>query len=262
MNASATRDTGVLIVGAGPTGLVLALWLTRLGVRVRIVDKTAEPGTTSRALAVQARTLELHNQVGLAEEVIARGRKMIAVNLWSAGKKGLTKETVLKAHGTRVKAVAFHPDGKRIALGGDDTTVRFYEFGWLRNTAKPPLRGHTDAVTCLAFAPDGRTLAAGDYGHTVTLWDPNTGREQGPAGGHHGAVVARGCGHRRARRRRLSGRGRQRLPDRRDRHGRGDRCPRFPRWHRAARGPGRHERRPDPRRDRIGRQPHTHSVAA
>ncbi len=87
MNASATRDTGVLIVGAGPTGLVLALWLTRLGVRVRIVDKTAEPGTTSRALAVQARTLELHNQVGLAEEVIARGRKMIAVNLWSAGKK-------------------------------------------------------------------------------------------------------------------------------------------------------------------------------
>ena len=42
-------DLDVLIVGAGPTGLVLALWLTRLGVRVRIVDKTAEPGTTSRA---------------------------------------------------------------------------------------------------------------------------------------------------------------------------------------------------------------------
>src|SRR5581483_540986 len=50
----------VLIVGAGPTGLVLALWLRKLGVEVRIVDKTAEPGTTSRALAVQARTLELY----------------------------------------------------------------------------------------------------------------------------------------------------------------------------------------------------------
>jgi 2-polyprenyl-6-methoxyphenol hydroxylase-like FAD-dependent oxidoreductase len=47
----------VLIVGAGPTGLVLALWLTKLGVNVRIIDKTAEPGTTSRALAVHARTL-------------------------------------------------------------------------------------------------------------------------------------------------------------------------------------------------------------
>src|SRR5436309_11308190 len=76
----------VLIVGAGPTGLVLALWLTRLGVRVRILDKSAEPGTTSRALAVQARTLELYRQVGLADAVIARGRKMTAINLWKSGK--------------------------------------------------------------------------------------------------------------------------------------------------------------------------------
>ena len=48
----------VLITGAGPTGLVLALWLSKLGVRVRIIDKASAPGTTSRALAVQARTLE------------------------------------------------------------------------------------------------------------------------------------------------------------------------------------------------------------
>ena len=52
-------DTDVLIAGAGPTGLVLALWLQRLGVRVRIVDKAAEPGTTSRALVLHARTMEL-----------------------------------------------------------------------------------------------------------------------------------------------------------------------------------------------------------
>jgi 2-polyprenyl-6-methoxyphenol hydroxylase-like FAD-dependent oxidoreductase len=87
MNAAATRDTDVLIVGAGPTGLVLALWLTRLGVRVSIVDKTAEPGTTSRAVAVQARTLELYSQIGLADAVIERGSKAIAANLWVAGKK-------------------------------------------------------------------------------------------------------------------------------------------------------------------------------
>src|ERR1700693_2799604 len=87
MNTAATRDTDVLIVGAGPTGLVLALWLTRMGVRVTIVDKTAEPGTTSRAVAVQARTLELYSQIGLADAVIERGGKSIAVNLWVAGKK-------------------------------------------------------------------------------------------------------------------------------------------------------------------------------
>src|SRR6266404_5447779 len=79
-------NTDVLIVGAGPTGLVLALWLTLLGVRVRIVDKTAQAGTTSRALAVQARTLEFYSQVGLADAVVASGRKMAAANLWSAGK--------------------------------------------------------------------------------------------------------------------------------------------------------------------------------
>ncbi len=85
MNRSS--NTEILIVGAGPTGLVLALWLTRLGVRVRIVDKTAEPGTTSRALAVQARTLEFYSQVGLADAVVERGRKTIAANLWVAGKR-------------------------------------------------------------------------------------------------------------------------------------------------------------------------------
>src|ERR1700676_4663836 len=87
MNASSIRNADVLIVGAGPTGLVLALWLTRLAVRVRIIDKTAEPGTTSRALAVQARTLELYSQVGLADAVVERGRKIVAANLWVSGKK-------------------------------------------------------------------------------------------------------------------------------------------------------------------------------
>ena len=77
--------TQVLIVGAGPTGLVLALWLTKLGVGVRIVDKTAEPGTTSRALAVQARTLELYRQLDLAEAVVARGHQVLAGNFWVKG---------------------------------------------------------------------------------------------------------------------------------------------------------------------------------
>jgi 2-polyprenyl-6-methoxyphenol hydroxylase-like FAD-dependent oxidoreductase len=78
-------QTDVLIIGAGPTGLVLALWLTRLGVRVRIIDKTAEAGTTSRALAVQARTLELYRQLDLTEAVVARGHRVPAVNLWVKG---------------------------------------------------------------------------------------------------------------------------------------------------------------------------------
>ena len=84
---AAAEPTEVLIVGAGPTGLVLALWLTRLGVQVRIVDHAAEPGTTSRAVAVQARTLEFYRQVGLADRVIARGREVSAANLWVSGRQ-------------------------------------------------------------------------------------------------------------------------------------------------------------------------------
>jgi 2-polyprenyl-6-methoxyphenol hydroxylase-like FAD-dependent oxidoreductase len=80
-------DSDVLIVGAGPTGLVLALWLTKLGARIRIIDKTAEPGTTSRALAVHARTLELYRQLDLADTVVEKGLKVPAVNLWVRGKK-------------------------------------------------------------------------------------------------------------------------------------------------------------------------------
>src|ERR1700719_1776117 len=78
-------QSDVLIIGAGPTGLVLALWLAKLGVKVRIIDKTAEPGTTSRALAVQARTLELYRQLDLADAVVARGHRVPAVNLWVKG---------------------------------------------------------------------------------------------------------------------------------------------------------------------------------
>lgn len=76
------HDTQVLIAGAGPTGLVLALWLTKLGIAVRIIDKTAEAGTTSRALAVQSRTLEFYRQIGLADEVVSRGVWIAGINLW------------------------------------------------------------------------------------------------------------------------------------------------------------------------------------
>ena len=77
----------VLIVGAGPTGLVLALWLTKIGIRVRIIDKAPSPGTTSRALAVQARTLELYRQLDLTDAVIARGCRGQVINMWVQGKR-------------------------------------------------------------------------------------------------------------------------------------------------------------------------------
>ncbi|OCP05676.1 MULTISPECIES: FAD-dependent monooxygenase [unclassified Ensifer] len=79
-------EQDVLIVGAGPTGLVLALWLTVQGVKVRIIDKNSAPGPTSRAMVVHARTLELYRQLDLAAAVVAAGHRNPSVNLWAKGR--------------------------------------------------------------------------------------------------------------------------------------------------------------------------------
>jgi 2-polyprenyl-6-methoxyphenol hydroxylase-like FAD-dependent oxidoreductase len=75
----------VLLVGAGPTGLSLALILARSGVRARLIEKNAGPGEASRAMAVQARTLELYRQLGIAEEVVRRGIPIHRIHLRERG---------------------------------------------------------------------------------------------------------------------------------------------------------------------------------
>ncbi|NEB38713.1 NAD(P)-binding protein [Streptomyces sp. SID14515] len=65
--------TDVLIVGAGPTGLVLACDLARRGVAVRIVDRSPAPPRTSRAKGPNPRSLEILDDLGVAEEVLAAG---------------------------------------------------------------------------------------------------------------------------------------------------------------------------------------------
>jgi 2-polyprenyl-6-methoxyphenol hydroxylase-like FAD-dependent oxidoreductase len=75
----------VLIVGAGPTGLVLALRLARHGVAVRIIDKNSGPGQASRAMAVHARTLEFYRQLGFADAVVDLGIRIEAIHLREDG---------------------------------------------------------------------------------------------------------------------------------------------------------------------------------
>jgi 2-polyprenyl-6-methoxyphenol hydroxylase-like FAD-dependent oxidoreductase len=77
--------TQVLIVGAGPTGLVLAIALARRGVVVRVIDKNSGPGEASRAMVVHARTLEFYRQLGFAEVVINQGIKIEAIHLREHG---------------------------------------------------------------------------------------------------------------------------------------------------------------------------------
>jgi len=66
----------ILIVGAGLTGLTLALRLTQHGIPFRIIDKSSGPGLESRAMVLHARTLEFYQQLGLADAVVAAGIKI------------------------------------------------------------------------------------------------------------------------------------------------------------------------------------------
>ena len=77
----------VLIVGAGPTGLALGLWLAKLRVPFRICEKNNGPGQTSRAMGVQARTLEFYRQLGIADEIMRRGFKMERMRLHQGGRE-------------------------------------------------------------------------------------------------------------------------------------------------------------------------------
>jgi len=80
-------DADVLVVGAGPTGLMLANQLVRRGVRTLIVDRHDGPATQTRALGVQARTLEIYQHLGIVERAIELGRKATGVNLWASGRR-------------------------------------------------------------------------------------------------------------------------------------------------------------------------------
>jgi 2-polyprenyl-6-methoxyphenol hydroxylase-like FAD-dependent oxidoreductase len=81
-----TPDADVLVIGAGPSGLVLAWQLARFGVRARIIDKSEGPSRTSKALGIQARTLELLEYSGAADAFVAAGHKVHGLDVFSGGK--------------------------------------------------------------------------------------------------------------------------------------------------------------------------------
>jgi 2-polyprenyl-6-methoxyphenol hydroxylase-like FAD-dependent oxidoreductase len=86
------QDHAVLVAGAGPTGLAMAIELKRLGLPVRIIDAAEQPAQHSQALVVQARTLEQWERYGIAGEAVARGRKLLRGTLMSEGKTIATIE--------------------------------------------------------------------------------------------------------------------------------------------------------------------------
>ena len=123
---TATTDADVLVVGAGPTGLMLANQLARRGVRVLIIDRHAGPARETRALGVQARTLEIYAGLGIAARALELGKPGTGANLWARGRK-LARVSLGEA-GSDVTAFPYI-----LVLGQDDNErimgERLHEFG-------------------------------------------------------------------------------------------------------------------------------------
>ncbi len=75
-------DPRILICGAGPTGLVLAIWLAKRKIPFRIIDKAAKPGTASRALVLHARTLEFYRMLEIDKAVTNASLHLDEAKLW------------------------------------------------------------------------------------------------------------------------------------------------------------------------------------
>lgn len=149
-------DIDVLIVGAGPTGLMLANQLARRGVRHLLIDRHAGAARETRALGVQARTLEIYQKLGIIARALELGKPGHGANLWANG--------VLKGHvplGDAGREITPYP--YILILGQDDNErimgERLKTLGgavqW--NTELVALEQRADHVAATLKQPDGTT---------------------------------------------------------------------------------------------------------
>src|SRR5262245_18047183 len=85
MRTEITKTT-VLIVGAGPTGLMMASQLARFGIPFRLIEKNEGPTTQSRALVIQPRSLKILEHMGIAERALKQGKIFQTINYVVNGK--------------------------------------------------------------------------------------------------------------------------------------------------------------------------------
>src|SRR5260370_12129217 len=97
------------------------------------------------------------------------------------------KGTVLLGHTDEVFAVAFSPDGKMLARGSSDQTVRVGDPAAGKELAV--LKGHKESVRCVAFHPDGKVIASGGW-DTLILWDVASRKARDPLQGRTNDIEA------------------------------------------------------------------------
>lgn len=150
------KNTDVIIIGAGPTGLALACQLIRHGVDFVIIDKKETTTPFSRAIGVQARTLEIYEQLGLADKLIALGKPAEKVRMIEGGV--VRGEAVLKDIGAGMSAYPFMlivEQGKHETLLYDHIKERGHDVSW--QTELLDLSQDETGVTATVKGADGES---------------------------------------------------------------------------------------------------------
>uniref|UniRef100_A0A0D2XTA0 Nephrocystin 3-like N-terminal domain-containing protein n=1 Tax=Fusarium oxysporum (strain Fo5176) TaxID=660025 RepID=A0A0D2XTA0_FUSOF len=96
------------------------------------------------------------------------------------------EEQTFEGHSGSVNSVAFSNDGKRIASGSYDNTVKVWNMA--TGAEEQTFEGHSGSVNSVAFSNDGKRIASGSYDNTVKVWNMATGAEEQTFEGHSGSV--------------------------------------------------------------------------
>ncbi|HEX7081507.1 MAG TPA: FAD-dependent monooxygenase [Gammaproteobacteria bacterium] len=148
----------VLVVGAGPTGLALAAQLCAFGARFRLVDKSLDRAQESRALAVQARTLELLESLGLGAKLVSRGNPSARVLLhFGQERPAEVRLGDFGAEDTRFPFVLFVPQTETEAVLGEYLDA--HDIPIEREVELTALRQSANGVDCRLRRRDGREEA-------------------------------------------------------------------------------------------------------
>jgi 2-polyprenyl-6-methoxyphenol hydroxylase-like FAD-dependent oxidoreductase len=145
----------VLIVGAGPTGLTLAAQLRSFGISFRIIDRNPERTHESRALAVQARSLEVLQSLGLGEMLVERGKASARLTIHF--ENALPVQTTLgefAASDTRFPFILFVSQAETEAVLGDHLAVAGVVIE--RGVELIDFAAVGDAMDCVLRAADGQ----------------------------------------------------------------------------------------------------------